>query len=169
MEVREALLRRRSVRKFTSERVDLHDVEELLHAAMSAPSACNATPWEFYVVTDPDALARLRGATRYSNIAAPLAVVVCGDLTRALPGSLAPFWVQDCSAATENLLLRAVELGLGGVWCGVHPQKNAEQAVSEALSLPEHHVPLNILYLGHPAEAPAPRDQYREEFVHFVR
>lgn len=169
MELNQVLLSRRSVRKFTNEAVSDADVETLMHAAMSGPSACNCMPWEFYAISNPEVLEKLRGAAHYSRIEAPLAIVVVGNLTRALPRNLAPFWVQDCSAATENILLQAVDLGLGTVWCGVHPQQRAEEKVSQALGLTEEQVPLNIIYVGHPAEAPAARDQYKAEFVHYIR
>lgn len=169
MDVKEALLKRRSVRKFTSEPVSCEDINELMHAAMSGPSACNKTPWEFYVISNPEKLDALRGAAHYSKIEAPLAIVVAGNLTRSLPLKLASFWVQDCSAATENILLRAVDLGLGTVWCGIHPQKAAAKKVSEALNLPATQIPLNIIYVGHPDEFPESRDQYDEKYVHYVK
>lgn len=166
MELQQALQKRRSVRRFTAQPVSEEHIDVLLHAAMSGPSACNLKPWEFYVVSAPDALARLRAAARYAQIDAPLAVVVCGDLTRTLPQPLSSFWVQDCAAATENLLLAAAALDLGTVWCGIHPQQEAEARVREALGLPETHIPLNIVYVGHPAEQPEPRDQYDAARVH---
>ena len=169
MELNEVLLKRRSIRKFTDEPVSEEDVLKLLHAGMSGPSACNRTPWEFFVVTNPEILEKLRKSARYSKIKAPLAIVVCGNLSKALPLQLSPFWIQDCSAATENILLEATELGLGTVWCGVHPMKRAEKNVSEALSLSEKLVPLNIIHIGHPAEFPEPRDQFNEKKVHYIK
>ncbi|MBR2042226.1 MAG: nitroreductase family protein [Oscillospiraceae bacterium] len=169
MEVKEALLRRRSVRKFSSESVPEEMINELLHAAMSGPSACNRTPWEFFVISNPEILEKLRKAARYSNIEAPLAIVVCGNLSKALPSQLSPFWIQDCSAATENILLMATDLGLGAVWCGIHPMKRAEKNVSEILSLSEKMIPLNIIYIGHPAEVPEARDQFSEKKVHYIK
>ena len=127
---------------------------------MSGPSACNRTPWEFYVITNKETLEKLRKASRFSNINAPLAIVVCGNLSRALPSQLSPYWIQDCSAATD--------LKLGSLWCGIHPQKRAEQRVSEILSLTEKQVPLNIIYIGHPDETLEPRDQYKEANVHYL-
>ncbi|MCF0129081.1 MAG: nitroreductase family protein [Pseudobutyrivibrio sp.] len=102
-----------------------------------------------------------------SKYDAPLAVIVCGNLKNALPLQLSEFWVQDCSAATENILLRVTDLGLGAVWCGVHPNKKAVGKVSEILSLPEEHIPLNIIYIGYPDEEPEARDQYDEKYVHY--
>ena len=169
MELNEVLLKRRSIRKFTDEPVSEEDVLKLLHAGMSGPSACNRTPWEFFVVTNPEILEKLRKSARYSKIKAPLAIVVCGNLSKALPLQLSPFWIQDCSAATENILLKATDLGLGAVWCGIHPMKTSEKKVSEALSLSEKLVPLNIIHIGHPAEFPEPRDQYNEKKVHYIK
>ena len=151
MDLKDILLRRRSVRKFTDEPVSREQIDELLHAAMSGPSACNRMPWEFYAVTNADILDKLRKASPFTNMKAPLAIIVCGDLSRALPLMMAEYWIQDCSAATENILLRAVDMGLGAVWCGVHPQKRALKVVTELLSLPENQIPLNIIYSGHPA------------------
>lgn len=166
MDVKEALQKRRSVRKFTAEPVSEEAIDGLLHAAMSGPSACNRTPWEFWVITDEEILKQLREASRFSNHEAKLAIIVVGNLSRALPQQLAEYWIQDCSAATENILLQATELGLGAVWCGIYPQKRAEKRVSELLGLKPNQIPLNILFIGHPAESPEPRDQYNEKYVH---
>lgn len=168
MELQDVLQNRRSIRKYTEEPVSKEDIDLLMHAAMSGPSACNKTPWEFYVVTDEAVLEKLRNASRYSKIYAPLAIVVCGSLSRALPSQLAPYWIQDCSAATENILLAATDLGLGTVWCGIHPQKRAEERVREALGLTEKQIPLNIIYVGHPDQVQEPRDQYKETYIHYI-
>lgn len=168
MDVQEAMLKRRSIRKYKPDSVDQAIIDELLHSAMSGPSACNKMPWEFYVVTKSDVLAKLYTATRFTKISAPLAIVVCGNLTRALPLHLASFWIQDCSAATENILLRATSLGLGSLWCGVHPQKRAEDKVRKILGLSKTMVPLNIIYLGYPLKEEEERDQYNEKRVHYI-
>ena len=168
MELQDVLQSRRSIRKYTEEPVSKEYIDLLMHAAMSGPSACNKTPWEFYVITDEAVLEKLRNASRYSKIYAPLAIVVCGSLSRALPSQLAPYWIQDCSAATENILLAATDLGLGTVWCGIHPQKRAEERVREALGLTEKQIPLNIIYVGHPDQVQEPRDQYKETYIHYI-
>ena len=169
MELKEALLKRRSVRKFTEEAVSEEMIEELLHAAMSGPSACNRRPWDFYAVTNEEVLRKLRSASKFTNFNAKLAMVVCGNLSRALPLQLASYWIQDCSAATENILLRVTDLGLGAVWCGIHPQKRAEKKVAEILGLSDKQIPLNLIFIGHPTEEPEARDQYEEKCVHYVR
>lgn len=113
MEVKEALLKRRSVRKFTDEPVSNEMIDELLHAAMSGPSACNKKPWEFYVVLNEEKLKELESASMFSKISAKLAIIVCGNFSNALPKQMAEYWIQDCSAATENILLRVTDLALG--------------------------------------------------------
>lgn len=168
MELKEVLLKRRSIRKFTQDAVSDTQIDEILHAAMSGPSACNRRPWHFYVIKNESLLAQLRKASRFTNMQAPLAIVVCGNLSRALPMGLSSYWIQDCSAATENILLRITDLGLGAVWCGIHPQKKAEENVRKCLSLSEKQIPLNIIWVGHPAEDQAPRDQFDEKCVHIV-
>lgn len=168
MDVRDALQKRRSVRKFTDEAVSQEMIDELMHAAMSGPSACNKTPWEFYVVRDKEKLTELKTASRFTKMDAPLAIVVAGNLSRALPLKFAEFWIQDCSAATENILLQVTELGLGAVWCGMHPQKKPKDRVREILGMSKTIEPLNVIFIGHPAEEPEARDQYNEKFVHFI-
>ena len=169
MELKEALLNRRSIRKFTDEAVSDEQIDELLHAAMSGPSACNRRPWEFFVVTQAETLDKLRDASRFTKMNAPLAIVVCGNLSRALPLQLSTFWIQDCSTATENILLRATDLGLGAVWCGIHPQKRPEKRVREILDLQDKCIPLNIIWIGHPAENPEARDQYDTKRIHYIK
>ena len=169
MELKEALLKRRSVRKFTEEPVSEEMIEELLHAAMSGPSACNKKPWDFYVVSNKEVLKELQSASKFTKMTAPLAMIVCGNLSKALPLGMAEYWIQDCSAATENILLRVTDLGLGAVWCGIHPQKGAEERVRNMLDIPKTQIPLNVIFIGHPAEEPEARDQYEEKYIHYIK
>ena len=169
MELKEVLLKRRSVRKFTEELISDEMIGELLHAAMSGPSACNKKPWDFYVITNPQKLEELKASSMFTKMSSTLAVVVCGDLSRALPLKMAEYWIQDCSAATENILLRATDLGLGAVWCGIYPQKKAIEKVQKILEIPKTQIPLNLIFIGHPAEEPEARDQYEEKRVHYIR
>ena len=169
MELKEVLLKRRSVRKFTDEPISLEMINELLHAAMSGPSACNKRPWEFYVVTNEDKLKELRSASMFTKMSAKLAIIVCGNLENALPKQMAEYWIQDCSAATENILLRVADLGLGAVWCGIYPQQRAQEKVQKILEISEKHIPLNIIFIGHPNENPEARDQYDESKVHYIK
>mgnify|MGYP003293721890 CR=1 FL=1 len=168
MELKDVLLKRRSVRRFKEEKVSREMINELMHAAMSGPSACNKRPWKFFVITNEEKLIELKNASRFSKMDAPLAIVVCGDLSRRLPKALASYWIQDCSAATENILLRVTDLGLGAVWCGLHPQKSAEDKVKEFLKLNDELIPLSLIWIGYPNEEPEARDQYEEECIVYV-
>ncbi len=168
MEVKDALLKRRSIRKYLDKEVSDEIIEELLHAAMSGPSACNRRPWIFYVIKDQDKLNELRKASRFSNMNAPLAIVVVGDISRSLPLQLKDFWIQDCSAATENILLRATDLGLGSLWCGIYPQKRPVERVKEILGITNNDIPLNIIYIGYGDEEKESRDQYEKNRVKVI-
>ncbi len=167
MELKDILLKRRSVRSFTDEAVNDHDIDYLLHAGMSGPSAMNFRPWEFYVIKDPSKIAELN-KVGYAKYKSTLMIVVAGNIFRFVPFASA-FWVEDASAATENILLAATDLGLGAVWCGVYPVKHEIKQVSKILALPKHIIPLNIVIIGHPAgEIPNPRDQYDEKLIHKI-
>jgi len=153
---------RRSIRKYTAELVSEKDVRTMLEAAMAAPSASNRKPWHFIVVTDRRTLDKLAKVHPYGKMLseAPLCIAVCGDKT------ISPrYWVQDCSAATENLLLSATALGIGAVWLGVHPRERVNP-IRKVLNIPENIIPLNLISIGHPAEDKEPRTQYDELRVH---
>ncbi len=161
----EAILTRRSVRKYTDQPVSDELVTELLRAAMAAPSAQNQQPWEFVVVRDRGLLEGLAAAHQYAGMTrhAQLAIIVCGDLSRERsPG----FWVQDCAAATENLLIAANAVGLGAVWTGTYPRDERVAKVRALLGLPEHIIPLAVVPIGYPVERPAPADRFDPSRVH---
>lgn len=160
----QAILARRSIRQYTDRPVGREQLRRLLEAAMAAPSANNRQPWHFVVVTERDRLNRLAEAHPYGKMLfqAPACIIVCGDPE-------ATYWVQDCSAATQNILVAATEMGLGTVWCGVHPRSDREHDVRDILGLPPHITPLNLIAVGYPAEKKEPRTQYNEERVHWER
>jgi len=167
MTVLKTIYARRSIRKYTEKPVEKEKLETLLKAAMSAPSAMNIKPWEFVVVTNPDTMNDIRSSLMFGKHNAPAAVVVCGNISFFKHPKASKFWVQDCSAATENILIAAVELGLGTVWLGVHPIHNYKKRISNLLSLPENVVPLNVIYVGYPAEEKPARTQYDPGRVHW--
>jgi nitroreductase len=162
----QTVLARRSIRKYTAEPVSNADIKTLLEAAMAAPSASNRKPWHFVVVTERQALDRLAEAHPHGKMLfeATLCIAVCGGPTEA-----ERFWVQDCSAATENLLLAVTALGLGAVWLGVYPREERVAAIRQVLGIPEEIAPLNLISIGHPAEEKEPRTQYDEACVHYER
>jgi nitroreductase len=159
----ETIFSRRSIRKYTEEPVPEEKVRTILEAAMAAPSASNRKPWHFVVVTEKETLNRLADAHRYGKMLheAPLCIVVCGDESVAQR-----FWQQDCSAATQNILLAAQALGLGSVWCGVYPSEERVREVSEILGIKAPVKPLNLIAVGYPAEKKGPRTQYDDSRVH---
>lgn len=167
MNIQETIYARRSIRRYQETPVDKEKIEQLLKAAMAAPSAMNINPWEFVVVTDPEKLKQIRAALMFANFYAPAAIAVCGNTSFFMHPKAEKFWVQDCSAATENILLSAVGLGLGTVWLGVHPVHTFTKRISEILALPKHVLPLNVIYVGYPAEEKPARTQYDERRVHW--
>jgi nitroreductase len=161
------LLSRRSIRCFTPQSVDHQTLTLLLKAAMCAPSACNSQPWEFIVVTQSELLDQIRSKLLFARYNAPAAIVVCGNLAIANNSAAREHWVQDCSAATENILIAAAGLGLGAVWIGVFPYPSKIRPLSEVLHIPETVVPLSMVYVGHPAEVKEPRTQYDDRRVYW--
>jgi len=161
-ELIQTIFSRRSIRKYTAESVSEADIKTLLEAAMAAPSASNNKPWHFVVVTERETLDALAEAHPYGKMLAQatLCIAVCGD------PAISDYWEQDCSAATENLLLAVTALGLGAVWLGVHPRDDRVASARRILGIPETVVPLNLISIGHPAEHKEPRTQYDEACVH---
>lgn len=169
--VLEAIQTRVSVREFTGEKLTDEQIEQLLRAAMAAPSALNKQPWQFVVVTNEELLRKIGEQmpnTRCQNKPG-CAIVPCGDMTKTLEGQARDFWVNDLSAATENLLLAAHAMGLGAVWTGVHPNKDRVKEVQELLGLDENLVPLCIIPVGVPAEQPEVKQKFNEENIRYIK
>lgn len=161
----DVILKRRSIRKFTDQPVEPEKLNLLLQAAMAGPSATNAQPWEFVVITEKEVMDKFRSGIMFGKMNATAAICVLGS-TRMQKNKVGEkFWVQDCSAASENILLAATALGLGSVWIGVHPLTIFSRQVSSILNLPEGVTPLNLIYIGYPAETKEVRTQYEEARV----
>jgi len=153
-ELIDTIFARRSIREYTNEKVSKKDIKTMLEAAMATPSASNLKLWHFIVITNRKMLDNLAKIHPYSKmlVKTPLCIVVCGD-TKISP----LFWVQDCSVASENLLLAVSALGLGAVWLGVYSGEERINAIRRALNIPENIIPLNLIPIGHPAEQREPR------------
>ena len=164
----ENIFNRKSVRSFTSEPVSEEHIEAMLKAAMAAPTAVNYQPWRFVVITDRAQLDAMAEVLPYARMLkqAPLAIIVCGETTW-FEGRENPYWQQDCSAATENLLLAAEALGLGAVWTGVYPNMDLAKPLGEFLSLPETVHPLCAIPIGHHDGTTQPRDKWKPENIHY--
>ena len=157
------ILARPSIRSYQDRPVEQDKIENLLRAGMAAPSAVDKRPWHFIVVTDRQVLNGLAEANPNAGMAAraPLAIVVCGDKTRALT-RVPDYWVQDVAAATENILLAAQGMGLGAVWTGTYPTTERVEKVTAVLNLPEHIVPFCTIVIGYPERYQAPKDKWDE-------
>ncbi len=163
------IMTRTSIRKYKQQPVEQEKIETMLRAAMAAPTAVNRQPWHFVVVTDKKVLDQLAGQGRRGDMLrnAPLAIVVCGNMEKALDGDGRDFWVQDASAATENLLLAAHALGLGAVWTGLYPITELAGQVKNVLGMPETLIPLCTVVIGYPDEQPTPKDKWKPENVSY--
>jgi nitroreductase len=165
MDALEAIATRRSIRQYTEQPIPVMMIDKLLAAAMSAPSAGNEQPWHFVMVTDRPTLNEIPKFHHYSHMlkTAPLAILVCGEPTREKHQG---FWVEDCSAATENLLIAAHALGLGAVWLGVYPNEEIVTRIRSLLGMPEHIIPFALVSLGFPAESKPPANCYDATRIH---
>lgn len=166
METLEAIHTRRSIRKYTSQPVSEKIINELLAAAMMAPSAGNQQPWHFVVIRvrqTLDAIAKFHPHGKMLKDA-PVAILVCGDPSlEAYRGR----WVLDCSAATQNILLAAHAKGLGAVWVGIYPEASRIDGMRGLLTLPEHIIPLSLIPLGYPAEHVPQPDRFNASRIHY--
>jgi len=163
------ILSRRSIRKFLPQPVPANLLDVMLQAGMSAPSASNSQPWEFVVVTHESILSDLRQALPFGKFHAPAVIVVCGNPLKAANPSGLLFWQQDCSAATQNILLSAHALGLGACWVGIHPIPLVSRSVRKVLNLPVWVKPLCAIYLGYPEFMKSPKSKYQPGRIHYNR
>lgn len=166
----ENIMTRTSVRKYDGRAISRDTLETIVKAGMAAPTAMNKQPWAFVVVTEREVLDSLESVHPYSNLAtAAAAIIVCGDMKNTIEGDGRDYWIQDCSAATENVLLAAHALGLGAVWCGVYPMADRIAPVSRVLGLPGDVIPLNIIAMGYPEAEAQPKDKWKPQNVHYNR
>lgn len=164
----ENIMTRTSVRKYTGRAISRDTIEAVVKAGMAAPTAMNKQPWAFVVVTEREVLDSLESVHPYSNLAtAAAAIIVCGDMKNTIEGAGRDYWVQDCSAATQNVLLAAHALGLGAVWCGVYPIAERVAPVSRVLGLPGDIIPLNIIAMGYPETEAQPKDKWKPQNIHY--
>lgn len=165
MDTLTAIHTRRSIREYTDQPISEEAVQEILKAAMAAPSAGNQQPWQFIVITDPEILKEIPKINPYAEMAvtAPLPILICGDLKIE---RFAGYWVVDCSAATQNMLLAAHALGLGAVWTGIYPMEDRMDAFTKLIGCPEHILPHSLVVIGYPAQERQHPDRFKPERVH---
>ena len=162
----DAIYKRRSIRKYTSKRVPDEKLLEFVKAGMNAPSAGNQQPWRFVIVTERSILDKIPGIHPYAEMLkqAPAAIIVCGDLDLE---SHKGYWVQDCSACTENILLEIADQGFGGVWLGVYPREERVEGLRKLLNIPENVVPLALIAVGYPAEQKPPKNEFDKSRIRY--
>jgi len=160
----DAILKRRSIRRYRRETVDKSIIKEVLIAGMYAPSAQNQQPWHFLVIDDRDLLDEIMKVHPYASMlsGASFAILVCGDENLELSKG---YWPVDCAAATQNILLAAHALDLGAVWLGVYPREERQKGIREIFELPSHVHPFALISVGHPAEEKTVPDRIKEERV----
>jgi nitroreductase len=158
----DAIMKRTSVRSYERGKIEQRDFDIILKAAMAAPSAKNVQPWAFIIVDDYEALDSLADKLPYAKMLreASAAIIVCGKKDPE------DFWIMDCSAATENILLAVQDLGLGAVWTAVYPDKKRVDAVRKAFSIPSEFVPLNVIPIGKPKGETQPKNKYDAGKIH---
>ena len=165
MDIFTALHTRRSIRNYAEQPVTEQELRVLLDAAMIAPSAGNAQPWQFIIVDDPDILKNVPAINPYAAMASksPVSIVICGDLDAE---KYKGYWVQDCSAAIQNMLLAATGLGLGTVWTGIYPMQDRVAGFQRLLELPDQIVPLALVVIGRPATQAEKKSRFDPAKIH---
>jgi nitroreductase len=166
MEILEGIITRRSIRKYTDQKINNDQVQLLIKAGMYAPSARNQQPWHFMVIDNCELMNKITEVHPYATMLtkAQLAILVCGDETLELS---AGYWVVDCSAATQNILLAAHGMGLGAVWLGLHPREERKQAIRDLFKLPGHIQPLSLISVGYPDEVKELPERFKPERIHY--
>ena len=167
-ETLKTIFARKSVRTYKNIPISDDMFTMLVKAGMAAPTAVDKRPWEFIVITDRALLKQLADALPYAKMAeqAAGAIIVAGDTERQIGGKDALFWIMDCSAATENILLAAESLGLGAVWTAVYPDNDRVVAMRKILRMPDTVIPLNLIPIGVPAGPQKPKDKYNPAQIH---
>ena len=151
------IFERRSVRAYDSSRkASKEQLEDILDAAMHAPSAMNKQPWHFVVATTEESVKKIMQIHPYceSLADAGTAIIVCGNTETQFKTPDGEYWMYDCSAATQNILLRAKELGLDTCWCGIYPEKQRTEAFQKLFGLSTEIIPMALVILGYGAESP---------------
>ncbi len=160
----DTIYKRRSIRKYTGEPVSEEVLAAVVKAGMNAPSAGNQQPWHFVIIDQRPLLEKITEIHPYAQMLheAPAAILVCGDLNLE---KHVGYWVQDCSAAVENMLLEIVDQGLGGVWLGVYPREDRVSGLRKLLGIPEGIIPFALISVGHPGESKGLKYEFLEKRI----
>lgn len=157
------ILNRKSVRTYSDRTIEQDKIDIILKCAMAAPSAMNKQPWELLVITDKELLKKVASVAPNASYSrsCQLAIIVCGNKSVS-----EKFWVQDCCAVSENILLAVESLQLGAVWCAIYPDEVKVQQIQECFSLPENIIPLNVIPIGYPSAKEYPKEKYNSKKIH---
>lgn len=165
MDTLECIHTRRSIRRYENKNVPDDLIKQMLEAAMTAPSAGNEQPWHFIIIRDKKLLTEIPKFHEYAQMCkeADLAILICAEPSLAKHDEM---WIQDVSAATQNILLAAHSLGLGAVWCGVYPRTPKMEGLRKILHIPENIIPFSLVPIGYPAQKSGKLERYKKERVH---
>lgn len=160
-----SIFKRRSIRKFTDQKISDGSLKKIITAGMCSPSAHNSQPWQFIIVRKREMLDKIMTVHPYTGMlkTADMAIIVCGKPQDGDPGS---YWSQDCAASTQNILLEATELGIGSCWCGVFPYEARIEPIRNLFDIPEGFFPFCVIALGYPDEQKPPNNRYIEDKIH---
>ncbi|MBN2065785.1 MAG: nitroreductase family protein [Candidatus Thermoplasmatota archaeon] len=166
MEAIEAILTRRSIRSYTDKPIDGHLLQTILEAGFSAPSAGNQQPWHFVLLDDKTLFENILTFHPHAHMLseAQKAILVCGDLNLE---KFKGYWMLDCSAATQNMLLAAHASSIGSCWLGIYPREDRIIKMRELLNMPSHVVPFSLISLGYPAEQKGMENRYSQARIHY--
>jgi nitroreductase len=165
MDALEAILTRRSVRNYIKKPISDQNIKELLDCAMSAPSAGNEQPWHFIIIDDPNILSKVPSFHNHAQMLndASCAILVCGDMNLDKHNGM---WIQDCAAATQNILIAIRAKELGAVWLGIFPRKVRIKGMNDLLNLPDNIMPFSLISIGHPAVKQEKSNRFDESRIH---
>lgn len=166
----DVIFQRKSVRNYIDKEVSKENIELLMRAGMAAPTAMDSRPWAFIAITDKEVLKKL-AVMPYCGMLnnASAAIMVCGDSSKFIKGPMQDFWMQDCSAATQNILLAAEDMDLGAVWLGGYPAEARMNMMRDVLGIPQNIIPLSLISIGYPAGTEKPKDKYNEKNIHWEK
>jgi len=166
MEIQEALLNRRSIRKYKDKKISKENIDKILKAAMYAPSAMNLQAWHFVVIDDRDVLIETIKSIPYAEMLkqSAAAILVCGD---SLIEKNESWLLQNCSASIQNILLSAHGLGIGSCWIAIHGMDDVYKNIRGQFKLPENIVPVSLISLGYPDEVVKAEERFKEEKIHY--
>jgi len=164
----DVIYKRTSVRNYSNKKISEEQIETILRAGMAAPSGMNIQPWRFIVIRNRKILDNLGANLPYAKMLsmADSAIVVCGELNKSENKDLQSLWIQDCSAASENILLAITSLGLAGLWTAVYPYKDRMAIVKKYCKIPENILPLNVIPMGYPAEEYSSKNKWDPSKIH---